>query len=230
MYRSGDLARYLPDGKVEFLGRRDDQVKIRGFRIELGEIESVLAGHPAVKQAVVVAREDVPGEKRLAAYVVGNREKALAPDQLRDYLKAQLPDYMVPPDIVLLAKLPLTANGKLDRKALPPPQQAQTKVYVAPRTPTEEVVATIWAEVLRRDHISTQDNFFDLGGHSLMATQVISRLREQFRVEVAMRILFETPTIVELAKAIDIARASGAESPEPAILPVSREAYRAGHS
>ena len=231
MYRTGDLARYWPDGNVEFLGRGDDQVKIRGFRIELGEIEAVLSQHPAVKQAVVLAQEDEHGDKRLVAYVVPHREQPTSPDALRTYLKQHLPDYMVPAALVTLAKIPLTSNGKIDRKALPPPEhaQAQTHAYVAPATPTEEVVASIWAEVLRCDRVSTSDNFFDLGGHSLMATQVVSRIREHFRVELAMRVLFEKPTVQGVSQAVEAAQALGEES-DSAILPVSRDAYRAGRT
>jgi len=231
MYRTGDLARYWPDGNVEFLGRGDDQVKIRGFRIELGEIEAVLSQHPAVKQAVLLALEDEHGgqnyDKRLVAYIVAQREQTTSPDALRSYLKQHLPDYMVPAAFVLLPKIPLTPNGKIDRKALPAPEQAQaqTQTYVAPATPTEEAVASIWAEVLRRDRISTNDNFFDLGGHSLMATQVISRIREHFRVELAMRVLFEKPTIQAVSQAVEMAQPLEDDS---AILPVSRDAYRAG--
>ncbi|GAC1513124.1 MAG: hypothetical protein NVS1B11_24730 [Terriglobales bacterium] len=231
MYRTGDLARYLPDGNVEFLGRGDDQVKIRGFRIELGEIEAVLARNAGVKQAVLLANEDDHGDKRLLAYVVLNREfkPELTSDALRTYLKQQLPDYMVPSAIVILPKLPLTPNGKLDRKALPAPEsaQAQTRTYLAPRTPTEEIVTNIWAEVLRRAPISVDDNFFDLGGHSLMATQIVSRVREQFRVEIAMRVLFDKPTIGELAGAIDAARVNDETPSESSIVPVGREGYRA---
>jgi len=230
MYRTGDLARYLSDGNVEFLGRGDDQVKIRGFRIELGEIESVLTQRAGVKQAVVLAKEDALGEKRLVAYVVASREQDLTSENLRAYLKEQLPDYMVPSAIVLLPKLPLTSNGKIDRKALPEPEQVQTKAYVAPRTPTEEVVANIWAEVLRRDKISIEGNFFDLGGHSLLATQVISRVREHFHVELAMKILFEQPTVAGLAEAITSAQQSGTDEADSAIVPVGRDAYRAGRS
>jgi amino acid adenylation domain-containing protein len=226
MYRTGDLARYWPDGNVEFLGRGDDQVKIRGFRIELGEIETALSQHPAVKQTVLLALEDEHGDKRLAAYVVAQSGQASSPDALRSYLKQHLPDYMVPSAFVLLPKIPLTPNGKIDRKALPAPEQAQaqTHTYVAPATPTEHAVAAIWADVLRRDQISTTDNFFDLGGHSLMATQVISRIREHFHIELAMRVLFEKPTIQAVSQAVDTAQPIEEDS---AILPVSRDAYRA---
>ncbi len=203
MYRTGDLARYLPSGDIEFLGRADDQVKIRGFRIELGEIEAVLSMHLGVKQAVVLAREDHSGDKRLLAYVVSRPENAVSGDELRVYLKQQLPDYMVPASITLLPKIPLTANGKIDRQALPDPTVAETKIYFAPTTPTQEVVSSIWEEVLRLDRISTQENFFDLGGHSLLATQVISRIRRILKADLPLRILFEAPTIAEIAERID---------------------------
>jgi acyl-coenzyme A synthetase/AMP-(fatty) acid ligase/acyl carrier protein len=234
IYRTGDLARYGEDGNIEFLGRGDDQVKVRGFRIELGEIEAVLARHESVKQAVVLAREDEQGDKRLLAYVVPSREQsaAVTGEDLRTYLKQQLPDYMVPQAVIILPKLPLNANGKIDRQALPEPEAASsTKAYVAPQTQTEQTIAEIWAEVLRREpgKISADDNFFDLGGHSLMATQVVSRLRERFTVEVPMRVMFDQPTIVGLARAVEDAQASQPET-EPddmLIAPVSRDAYRA---
>src|SRR5881227_1345222 len=226
MYRTGDLARYGEDGNIEFLGRGDDQVKIRGFRIELGEIESVLASHAAVKQVVVLAREDERGDKRLLAYVVPNRDKAgeVNNDALRSYLKQQLPDYMVPQAVIVLPKLPLTANGKIDRQALPEPEQAQAKIYIAPRTATEEKIAEIWAEVLRRDksQISVDDNFFDLGGHSLLATQVISRVRRILNLELPLRTLFESPSVARLAAEAD--KASSTVAPEiPPIVKVPRD-------
>ena len=232
MYRTGDLARYGEDGNIEFLGRGDDQVKIRGFRIELGEIESVLGSHAAVKQAVVLAREDERGDKRLLAYVVPNRDKAgeihnageVNNDALRSYLKQQLPDYMVPQAVIVLPKLPLTANGKIDRQALPEPEQAQAKIYIAPRTATEEKIAEIWAEVLRRDksQISVDDNFFDLGGHSLLATQVISRVRRILNLELPLRTLFESPSVARLAAEAD--KASSTVAPEiPPIVKVPRD-------
>ena len=225
MYRTGDLARYWPDGNVEFCGRGDDQVKIRGFRIELGEIETVLARHPAVQQAVLLAQDQEQGDRRLLAYVVARRDQPTSSDALRAYLKQQLPDYMVPAAFILLPKIPLTPNGKIDRQALPAPEQASASTYTPPATPTEHAVAAIWAEVLRRHPISTSDNFFDLGGHSLMATQVISRIREHFKVELAMRVLFERPTVREISEEVEKAEPFEEES---AILPVSRDAYRAG--
>ncbi len=222
MYRTGDLARYQEDGNVEFLGRGDDQVKIRGFRIELGEIEAVLAKHAGVKQAVVLAREDEGGEKRLVGYIVPQREPSVSVEQLRSYLKEQLPDYMVPAAMVMLAKLPLNANGKIDRQALPAPEQAQTKTYVAPRTPTEEVLAGIWAEVLRLPRVGTEDDFFQIGGHSLLATQVISRVRRTLNIELPLRTLFEKPTVASLASEVERVR-RGSARPIPRIVPVSRE-------
>jgi amino acid adenylation domain-containing protein len=235
MYRTGDLARYGADGNIEFLGRGDDQVKVRGFRIELGEIEAVLARHVGVKQVVVLAREDAQGEKRLLAYVVPKREPGsadpIAGEELRAYLKQQLPDYMVPQAVIILPKLPLNANGKIDRQALPEPEQAQAaRAYVAPRTATEETMVAIWAEVLRREpgQISVDDNFFDLGGHSLLATQVISRVRERFSVEIPMRAMFDQPLASGLAEAVERARAVVAENEGgTAIARVAREEYRA---
>jgi amino acid adenylation domain-containing protein len=230
MYRTGDLARYLADGNIEFLGRGDDQVKIRGFRIELGEIESVLAKRVGVKQAVVLAKDDERGDKRLLAYVVADRDQNNSPEELRVHLKQQLPEFMVPSAIILLPRIPLNANGKVDRQALPEPEMVETTAYVAPSTPSEEIVAKIWTEVLRRDRISANDNFFDLGGHSLLATQVISRVREQFRIELPIRAIFESPTISSLAEAIDTADKSQLQTQPPAIVRVSREQYRSHRS
>jgi amino acid adenylation domain-containing protein len=220
MYRTGDLARYGEDGNIEFLGRGDDQVKVRGFRIELGEIESVLSKHSAVKQVVVLAREDEGGDKRLLAYVVPSREAGeVKGEELRSYLKQQLPDYMVPQAVVILAKLPLTSNGKIDRKALPEPEQAQTRTYVAPRTDPERKIAEIWAEVLRRDlkQISVEDNFFDLGGHSLLATQVISRIRRALNIELPLRTLFESPTIAGLGSEAEKANGTASAGIPPIV-------------
>jgi amino acid adenylation domain-containing protein len=222
MYRTGDLARYQEDGNVEFLGRGDDQVKIRGFRIELGEIEAVLAQHAGVKQAVVLAREEDGGEKRLVGYIVSQREAAVSADELRSYLKQQLPDYMVPAAMVMLSKLPLNANGKIDRQALPAPEQAQSKTYIAPRTPTEEVLAHIWAEVLRLPRVGTEDDFFQIGGHSLLATQVISRVRRTLNIELPLRTLFEKPTVSSLAAEVERVR-RGAARPVSRIARVSRD-------
>ena len=195
LYKTGDLARYLPDGNIELLGRVDHQVKIRGFRIELGEIENLLSQQPAVREAVVVAREDVPGEKRLVGYVVPSQEPAPLTSELRAFLQQKLPDYMVPSAFVLLQSLPLTPNGKIDRQALPVPDQSRTKLessFVAPRNQVEELVAGIWAQVLKLEQVGIQDNFFELGGHSLLATQVISRIRNAFEVDLPVGALLKS--------------------------------------
>jgi amino acid adenylation domain-containing protein len=228
MYRTGDLARMLADGNVEFLGRDDDQVKIRGFRIELGEIESALTAKPGVKQAFVLAKEDERGDKRLIAYLVADQSLNNSPDELRSYLKQQLPDFMVPKAMVLVSKIPLNQNGKVDRQALPEPETIQRHEFVAPKDEVEESVARIWQEVFRRERIGTDENFFDLGGHSLMATQVISRIRERFRVELPIRAMFEHPTIAGLAAAVTTAGNSTVHPGPPSIVRVSRDSYRAG--
>jgi acyl-coenzyme A synthetase/AMP-(fatty) acid ligase len=205
LYKTGDLARYLPDGNIEFLGRIDQQVKVRGFRIELGEIEAVLVQHPAIAEVVAVAREDVPGEKCLVAYVVPREEPAPTTSELRRFLKQKLPDYMVPGAFVFLSSLPLTPNGKVNRSALPAPDQSRPELnetFVAPRSPAEETVAGIWQNILGRRKIGIHDNFFDLGGHSLLATQVVSRLSEVFHIDLPLRILFEKPTVAEFAAVI----------------------------
>jgi amino acid adenylation domain-containing protein len=202
-YRTGDLARRLPDGSLEFLGRVDHQVKIRGFRIELGEIESVLSAHLGVKEAVVLAREDRPDDRRLVAYVVLDERQPADVEVLRRALAEQLPDYMIPNAFVPLDSLPFKANGKVDRLALPAPEldrSAAATAYVAPSTPLEETLAELWQEVLRlNEPPGIHDNFFELGGHSLMATQIISRLSDVFQVEIPLRQLFLYPTIAELA-------------------------------
>jgi acyl carrier protein len=205
LYTTGDLARYWPDGTLAFLGRIDHQVKIRGMRIEPGEVEAVLCQHPAVASAVVIARQETAGDKRLVAYVVPPPDLVPTSAELRHFLQAQLPDYMVPAAFALLAELPLTPNGKVDRQALPAPDQARPdleKVFVAPRTPVEEAIARIWAEVLGRQQVSIHDNFFALGGHSLLAAQVIYRLSEVFLVELPLRSLFETPTVAGVAAVV----------------------------
>ncbi|MBW4635043.1 MAG: amino acid adenylation domain-containing protein [Iphinoe sp. HA4291-MV1] len=207
LYKTGDLARYLPNGKLEFLGRIDQQVKIRGFRIELGEIETVLAQDPRVRETVVVAREDDLGDKRLVAYVVPNQEQPLTVEELRSFLKEKLPEYMVPSAFVTLDALPLTASGKIDRRALPAPTQARPeleKTFVAPRNHTEETVARIWAEAFRIDKVGVHDNFFDLGGHSLLVTQIVFQLREVFQVDLPLQCFFETPTVAGIAQAIEV--------------------------
>jgi amino acid adenylation domain-containing protein len=204
LYKTGDQARYLPDGNIEFLGRIDHQVKIRGFRIELGEIESVLGEHGSVRESVVTVREDPVGEKSLVAYVVPMRA-GLAIGELRSFLRAKLPEYMIPSTFVFLEKLPLTTNGKVDRKNLPMPDLSERSPegsYLAPRTAVEEVVADIWAEALNVSRIGVRDNFFELGGHSLKATRVNSRLCTIFKMELPLRMLFEHPTVESLAQAV----------------------------
>jgi len=207
LYKTGDLARYLPDGNVEFLGRVDHQVKLRGFRIELGEIETVLGRHQAVREAVVLAWEDEPGSKRLVAYVVPTAEHPSSLiSELRSSLKESLPEYMVPSAFVTLDALPLTSSGKVDRRALPAPDRARPELggaYVAPRTLVEEELVRMWAEVLNVERVGVHDNFFDLGGHSLMATQLISRVRATYQVDLPLRRLFETPTVAGLATLIE---------------------------
>ncbi|HVT56893.1 MAG TPA: non-ribosomal peptide synthase/polyketide synthase, partial [Thermoanaerobaculia bacterium] len=223
LYRTGDLARYRPDGAIDFLGRADQQVKVRGYRIELGEIEAVLGAHPAIAGAAVAALRDGAGEQRLAAFVVHAPAPPPAPQtiELRRYLAERLPDYMVPSLFVALPALPLTPSGKLDRRALPlltalsrgaasgAPFGAAAKT--APRNPIEEVLAGIWAEVLELDAagLGVDDNFFDLGGHSLLATQLVSRVRSAFGIELAIRRLFEAPTVACLALEVSKARRGG---------------------
>jgi acyl carrier protein len=205
LYKTGDLARYLPDGNIEFLGRIDNQVKIRGFRIELGEIETALTAHPQISEAVVMLREDIPGKKRLVAYVVETLHIKSQQNILRDFLKQELPEYMVPSVFVFLDALPLTPSGKIDRRRLPVPSVSHDlESFVPPRTPTEENLAQIWQEVLGLEQVSIHDNFFECGGHSLLATQVISRLRQNWKIELPLRRLFEKPTVAQLAASIDL--------------------------
>jgi amino acid adenylation domain-containing protein len=200
MYRTGDQARYLADGNIEYLGRIDEQVKIRGFRIELGEIEAVLAEHASVRQAVVIAREDAPGDKRLVAYVVPTDDSSVDIELLRGVLRERLPDYMRPSAYVVLERLPLTPNGKIDRKALPTPSRdTQATGSILPRNPLEEKVAEVWCELLHLDQVGVHDNFFELGGHSLLAARVVARLSNLLKIELPLRTFFETPTVAALA-------------------------------
>ncbi|MGC2062020.1 MAG: amino acid adenylation domain-containing protein, partial [Thermodesulfovibrionales bacterium] len=226
IYRTGDMGRYLPNGSIEFAGRKDMQVKIRGYRIEPGEVEAILMELPSVKEAVVIAREYNPGEKQLVAFVVSRPEQQLIVSNIRDLLKEKLPDYMIPSFFVFLDVLPLMPNGKVDRKALPTPDGIHAeseKKFVVPRTPTEEIIAGIWGEILRNDRIGIHDNFFELGGHSLLATQVISRIKKMFEVSVPLRSLFDRPTVSELAEGVETIIGTKQEA---AVLPihlVSRE-------
>jgi amino acid adenylation domain-containing protein len=207
LYSTGDLGRYRPDDTIEFLGRADHQVKLRGFRIELGEIESALSQHPQIRQAVVDAREDAPGDKRLVAYVVFAEDATVSSDDLQEFMGGKLPSYMIPTEWLELDRLPLTPSGKIDRRALPGIDTTRSKRksdYVAPRTPIEEVLSSIWSDILRVERVGIHDNFFELGGHSLIATQVISRAREVFGVEAPLILLFERPNIKELAGEIEL--------------------------
>ena len=203
LYKTGDLARYRADGAIEYLGRLDNQVKIRGFRIELGEIESVLAAYPAVREAVVLAREDVPGDKRLVAYLTLKEREPPKDSELRGLLRAKLPDYMVPSAFVILDRFPLTPNGKVDRKALPSADAAGFTVreYEAPSGELEIRLAQIWAEALKVPRIGRHDNFFELGGHSLLAVKLIERMR-RVGLQIEVRALFATPTVAEVAATV----------------------------
>jgi len=202
MYRSGDLAKWRPDGALDSLGRLDNQVKIRGFRIELGEIEAALSHQDSVVRAAVIACEDQPGHKQLVAYVVPKVDTSVEPTTLRQALADQLPDYMVPAAVVVLHALPLTSNGKLDRVALPVPAFTPTSSRT-PRTPQEEILCTLFAEVLGLEHIGIDDSFFELGGHSLLAIRLISRIRSTLGVELTIRSLFEAPTVGTLTQRLD---------------------------
>ncbi|HYO67722.1 MAG TPA: amino acid adenylation domain-containing protein, partial [Archangium sp.] len=247
LYRTGDFARYLEDGNLEFLGRRDAQVKVRGFRIELAEVESALSRHPSVKDVVVTAREDGSGGRRLVAYVVptaastptvptsprppgeGRGEGAtgpeLKPEALRTWLKQTLPEYMVPSAFLFLESFPLTPSGKVDRGALPEPEAEVTghEEYVAPRTRLEQAVAEIWAPLLGVRRVGAHDDFFELGGHSLLAMRVMSRLREALKVDLPVRVLFEAPTVAELAKRLESVSEAKPESRPPPLVPVPRQ-------
>jgi hypothetical protein len=203
LYRTGDRGRYLPDGNIEYLGRLDHQVKLRGFRIELGEIEAALSEHPGLREAAVVLREDSPGERRLVAYVVPHSGGTPTVDSLRRFVQNKLPEYMVPSAFVLLPSLPLTSSGKVDRKNFPAPGTARPDGdYVAPRDRTERQLVQIWEEILGTHPVGVTDNFFDVGGHSLLAGRLLARLRERFRVDVSLGAFFAAPTVTGLAVAI----------------------------
>jgi amino acid adenylation domain-containing protein len=233
LYRSGDIARRLPDGELEFRGRIDDQVKIRGFRIELGEIEGVIREHPGVSDCAVVAIEAAPGDRRLAAYVVadgtGNDAATPAPrEALLAHLRRRLPSYMVPAALTSLERIPLTRNGKIDRRALPTPSWEQDAIagFAEPETSTERIVAEVWRSVLAVERVGAEDDFFKLGGHSLLAARVVTQVRQRCEVEISVRALFEHPTLRELSAAVDAAVGAGLVTPAPpgsvsAIRPVS---------
>ncbi len=217
LYRTGDRVRWREDGTLEFLGRLDDQVKIRGFRIEPGEVETGLAGHPALQACVVLAHPDALDELRLVAYYVPHADQTVSADELRAFLRRSLPEYMIPSAWVELAELPLNSNGKVDRQALPLPdadQLARSVAFVAPRTPEEEGIAAIWSAVLGVAQVGVHDNFFDLGGHSLRATQVVARIRQAFQTELPLRALFEAPTVAGLAARLPVTAAAAQEREE----------------
>jgi acyl-coenzyme A synthetase/AMP-(fatty) acid ligase/aryl carrier-like protein len=249
LYRTGDLVRWLGDGNLEYLGRLDQQVKVRGFRIELGEIEAALQEHEGVRQAVVIAGEDESGDKRLVAYVVveeksgassngpngcnGSGRAGLRSNEWREHLLGKLPEYMVPSVYVELERLPLNANGKIDRKSLPKPEPEQERTreaeYVGPRNETEETLCRLWQEILRQERVGIHDNFFKIGGHSLRAAQMAARMQQSFKVDIPLRQMFESPTIAQLAAVIDqamqTAGSNGAQSNvRPAIKRVARKA------
>lgn len=234
IYKTGDLGRWLPDGNIEFLGRIDHQVKLRGFRIELGEVEALLTQHPSVRSAVVVVREDIPGDKRLIAYIVPNIDEhtqqnniaSELPTTLRNFLKEKLPEHSIPSAFVLLEALPLTPSGKVDRRALPAPDSShrnREQHYIAPHTPVEEVIAGVWTQVLKSDRVSIDDNFFEQGGHSLLATQLVSRLRNIFQIQLPLRYVFEFPTVEGLAQAVEKMKRTQQGLQAPPIVPVPRD-------
>src|SRR5207253_11514261 len=218
MYRTGDLARWRSEGVLEFLGRADAQVKLRGFRIEPGEIEAALTAQVGVSQAAVIARPDGAGGQRLIGYVVAAAGAALDTAALRSALSRQLPDYMVPQALVVLERLPLTPNGKLDRRALPEPELGSPHSHRAPRTPQEAILCALFAEVLGVERVGVDDNFFERGGHSLLATRLISRIRATLNVEVAIRSLFEAPSVEALAQRLASGALAG-RAPLVAVLP-----------
>jgi acyl carrier protein len=206
LYRTGDRARYLMDGTVDFLGRADFQVKIRGFRIELGEIEAVLRTVPGVREAIAVADGDDHRDKRLVVYLVAVPGASLEERELRRVLQLKLPDYMVPSIYVNLPELPLTPNGKVDRRALPAPAFVSSESredFVAPSDPMEMEIAQLWQTLLEHSPIGVHDNFFELGGHSLLATQFLARLRSTFQVQVSLKTFFQEPTVSGIAKALE---------------------------
>ncbi len=235
LYKTGDLARYLPDGNIEFLGRIDHQVKIRGFRIELGEIEALLNAYPAIRENVVVAQPDDSGSRRLVAYFTQHVGEKAAVSDLRDYLSCELPDYMVPSAFVLLDELPLTPNGKVDRRALPEADFSASDMpdaFIAPRTETERRIAEIWANVIGREQVGIHENFFEIGGHSLLAMQVVSQLSKALDRAVSVKDLFLNPTIAELSNVVpdiltgDVTTTSHVESPPSATCEVGVQLYQ----
>jgi hypothetical protein len=232
VYRTGDLARYRADGNIEFLGRLDNQVKIRGHRIELGEIESALRQKARVAEAVALYFEQGAAAGRLVAYVVLEQSGVVTVEEMRSYLRERLPEYMVPAVYVILESIPLTPNGKVDRRSLPPPDLGESdERQVAPRTEVEKELARIWSEVLGLERVGVLDNFFDLGGHSLLVTQMTARVNSRFSAEVPLRSFIQSPTIAGLAEIVEHATAAGALNDKtPVIGRVSRGQYAAATS
>lgn len=218
LYKTGDLARYRPDGQIEYIGRTDNQVKVRGFRIELGEIETVLNRHTAVQAALVITREDVAGERRIVAYVVPRGGEAVTSVELREYLQERVPKHMLPSHFVTLDEIPLTGSGKADLRRLPSPEQVrrpQNGSYAAPSSKLEQAIAASWREALKIDEVGLHDNFFELGGHSLLMIQVQNKLQQVLAREISMVELFQYPTVNALAQHLESPAAE--ESISPAI-------------
>jgi acyl carrier protein len=206
LYRTGDLARHCADGNIELLGRKDNQIKVRGFRVELDDVEMAILWHPMVKKCAVRVYQDQGGRNRLAAYLIA--DEGMSSSTIRSFLRDRLPEYMIPSDFVMVDALPLTPAGKIDRRALPLPDRTRPDLdstFVAPRTETESLIAKIWSQILGVEQVGVYDNFFDLGGHSLMATQILSRLRNVANVEIPLRAMYENPTIANLAEAVEAA-------------------------
>ncbi|MBE9229965.1 AMP-binding protein, partial [Phormidium sp. LEGE 05292] len=226
LYKTGDLARYLPDGNIEYLGRIDNQVKVRGFRIELGEIEAIVSQHPQVQGAAVIVREDTPGDKRLVAYITAEPSAIPSSNELRQYLKAKLPDYMVPSAFVLLETLPLTPSGKVDRRALPSPSDRRSSdTIVLPRNSVELKLTQIWSKILKLDLVGVKDNFFDLGGHSLLIPYLMAQIKQLFNKDIPLATLLQNPTIELLATVVqkDKDVDTKSDSPMLAIQPVGEQ-------
>ena len=224
MYRTGDVCRWLPDGNIQYQGRSDFQVKVRGYRIELGEIEATLDKHSGLRQSIVTVREDEPGQQRLVAYVVPRDGAEIDPSSLQAHVRQSLPEFMVPSAVVILQELPLTPNGKVDRLALPIPEFApeDSETQAIPRTPTEEKLSAIWAEVLKLNRVGIHQTFFSLGGHSLLAVQVVSRIRDAFHIELPLVALFESPTVAALAGRVEAVRAMESDSASPPLSRIER--------
>jgi hypothetical protein len=219
------MGRFGSDGSLEFVGRRDHQVKLRGYRIELEEIGLAAAEHPTVSECVAILRAD-DADPRIVAYLVPRAERTVPIAELRSLLEARLPDYMIPSAFVVLNRLPLTTTGKLDQRALPAPAPGPQAPDGVPRTPLEQAIAAMWAEVLPVKAVGIRDNFFALGGHSLLATRVLARIQQAFRVELPLRAIFEAPTVAAMAERVTAAQRAPSEDLDSPVRPLSRDAYR----